>query len=399
MSSKSHSRIDPSLAGLASAVYFVQGAISISAVAFPLLLRGKGWGISEISSFSFIIGLPWTLKIVYGAISDVFPIAGLRRKPYLLIASFVAFLSWLGLAFFHESRFSILSLSIVANFAFAITDVVTDALIVENSDETNAQYYQSLSWGFRAAGAVIGGYLGGWLAGRFNYRWVFLITAFVISVSFIAGLFVKEKSKTGPITHSPIYPVKEGLKLLLRDDLKWFSLLMIAGSFSGAFTTPLFFHLKEKLNFSEAFLGSLISLAWIGAIGGCLVYTRILGKVTLKKMLRYSVWLNVLGILIAFLYLDRISAVSITLIGGVIGYLSFLPLMSAATVLSRQKGIEGALFALLMSVYNMGQLVAVFVGGKLFDIIGLGPLIFLSAIIAMSGLLFVNRIKIHHGTY
>lgn len=399
MSSKSPSRIDPSVAGLASAVYFVQGAISISAVAFPLLLRGKGWSISEISSFAFIVGLPWTLKIVYGAISDVFPIAGLRRKPYILIASLVACLSWMGLALFHETRFSILTFSLAANFAFAITDVVTDALIVEKSDETNAQYYQSLSWGFRAAGAVIGGYLGGWLASRFSYQWVFLATALVASVGFIAGLFVKEDATRVPIPHSPLYPIKEGIRLLFRGDLKWFSLLMIVGTFSASFNTPLFFHFKEKLNFSEGFLGSLVSLAWIGAIAGCLLYTRILGKTSLHRMIRYSVWLNVLNILITFLYFDRISAVSITLLGGVIGYLSFLPLISTATVLSRQKGIEGALFALLMSVHNMGQLAAIFVGGQLFDIIGLAPLILLSAVIALSGLFFIDRIKIiQHGT-
>ena len=40
--------------------------------------------VQTIQAFTF---LPWSLKIVYGLISDNFPIYGSRRKSYLLIGA------------------------------------------------------------------------------------------------------------------------------------------------------------------------------------------------------------------------------------------------------------------------------------------------------------------------
>lgn len=36
-----------------------------------------------------IIHIPWSVKIIYGIISDNLPIAGTRRKSYIVIMGFV----------------------------------------------------------------------------------------------------------------------------------------------------------------------------------------------------------------------------------------------------------------------------------------------------------------------
>lgn len=386
--------IEGSVALLASFVYFVQGALGLSAVAFPLLLRQKGWSISEIATFSFVSGLPWILKLFYGALSDGVLIGGLRRKPYVILASLLSLGAWLGLALFpHRSVFLYL-FTLLGNFGFALTDVVTDALIVEHSTESTTQLYQSLAWGFRSLGAVLGGVLGGWLAQTIPYRWIFALTALLPLTTFLAAFSIHESPRlAGERRPHLLLPVVESLKAIFRDDLKWFSLFMLVGSFSASFNTPFFFFLKEKLAFSETFLGALSSLTWLGAIVGCFLYGKLLRRVSLKRALFWTVALNTVNVLSAFWIFNGLSALILFFMGGIGGYLSLLPLMAAAAVLSRQKGIEGSLFALLMSIQNLGQILSTFIGGRLFDIMGLPALIFLSAAVGLTGFLFADRLK------
>ncbi len=378
---------------LTSFAYFIQGSLSISGIAFPLLLRQKGWSISEIAAFSFTIGIPWTLKIIYGAITDAVPIFKLRRKPYIMIASVLSALSWLCLAFNHERKAFLYGFSLLANLGFAMTDVVIDALIVENSNEENAKVYQSLAWGWKSFGAVVGGFLGGWLAGHVSYRLTFTLTALLPMSTLIAAFFIHEPHRDRREAIPLWFPILEGLKGLFRGDLKWFSLLLLVGSFSASVNTPFFFFLKEKLKFSPSFLGSLTSIGWLGTIIGCFLYAKSFKQVKVKTMLRIAFYLSTLNILTAFLIRDPVSAATLSFLGGVLGYLGLLPLLSAAALLSKQKQIEGSLFALLMSVYNLGQLLATLIGGKLFGVIGLEGLFLLSAAVTLSGVFFVNRLK------
>ena len=113
----------------------------------------------------------------------------------------------------------------------------------------------------------------------------------------------------------------------------------------------------------------------------------------MKTTLRWAIWLNVINTLAVFFVINRWTAASLSFLGGVLGYIGLLPLMAVSALLARQKGIEGSLFALLMSVNNFGQLAATFVGGKLFDIMGLPGLILVSAAVSGTGLLFVRRLK------
>lgn len=394
LNNKSSSFLAPSVVCLASSVYFVQGAISLSAIAFPLLLRGKGWSISEIAAFAFWTGLPWTLKIIYGALSDGVPLGGYRRKSYVAISSLLSMVAWLGVAFFHDVRLFLYGFSFAANLGFAVTDVVTDALVVEHSTETSSQVYQSLSWGFRSLGAVLGGVSGGWLAQHVPPVWIFSLTACLPLMTFVVGFFIQESPQREKGGLHFIRPLWQAVQSLCKGDLLWFSALLLVGSCSAAFNTPFFFFLKESLGFSETFLGTLSSVAWLGAIGGCFFYARWLRRISLKTMLYGSIGLNVVSILSTYFIKNPLSAATLSFAGGIIGYLSFLPLIATAAILSRQKGIEGSLFALLMSVNNLGQLLSTYVGGKLFDIMGLHRLIFLSAVIGLSGVIFVGRMKI-----
>ena len=53
---------------------------------------------SQQNTLSILMTVPWSFKLVYGFISDVLPIGGLRRKPYLVVGYFTSSLCYVALA-------------------------------------------------------------------------------------------------------------------------------------------------------------------------------------------------------------------------------------------------------------------------------------------------------------
>ncbi len=387
-----HSRDVSFLAGV---VYFCQGSLGISGVALPLFLRSLKWSVAEITAVSSIAAFPWVLKILYGLLSDCCPLAGYRRKSYLILFSLLSAAGWCGLIFFPSEKNWILIALLMTNLGFAATDVITDGLIVEHSTDFSSHIYQSIAWGARSAGAMVSGILGGWLASRFHPQIIFALTALLpISVTACALWILEKKIPRGPFT-SAFIPVKRCFTLLLKPNLQFFCAILFLISVSASFGIPFFFHLKEKLGFEETFLGLLSSLGWAGAMAGSLIYARWLRRIPLKITLRWAILFNCLNIFSTLLIADKWSAAMLVILGGVMGCLVMLPVMSAAASLTHHTGVEGTLFAVLMSVFNLGQIGFGFLGGQMASRIGLYPLITLAGMVALSGLFFTARIDIH----
>lgn len=388
--------LKPSVSRVASLVYFVQGALGISAVALPLYMRRLGLSIEDIALLSAIASTPWFIKIIFGAISDSCPIGSKRRKPYIIIYSLISCLGWLLLALLpFDKVFFTLSL-IAANLGFAATDVVTDGLIVENSDKESAQAYQGICWASRGVGAVIAGFVGGWLASRFDYRIVFVVTACLPFLTLLASFSIEEASHEYVGLSHAFRPIFQSLRLLFQPSrsLFWFSILLIVTAFSGSFGTPLFFFMKEKLKFSEFYLGTLMSISWVGAIIGSLAYLKYFRKVSYEKALLWAVIINSGSTFFCLLILKYYSAAFwLFLVGGFLSYLTFLPLMASAARLTHGTDVESSLFSILMSVYNLGTIASMWWGGYMFERIGLVWLMSLSGIISLAGLLILGKIR------
>ncbi|MEO8497262.1 MAG: hypothetical protein ABI614_19495, partial [Planctomycetota bacterium] len=76
---------------LFGAMYFVQGIAEPTEglIAQPVRSMLKSWGYSAagIAGFGALLALPWSLKPLYGLLTDFIPIAGTRRRSYLLLTS------------------------------------------------------------------------------------------------------------------------------------------------------------------------------------------------------------------------------------------------------------------------------------------------------------------------
>ncbi len=379
---------------IAAAVYFVQGAIGISGIAFPIFLRSLNWSVAEITAMTSVAAFPWVFKILLGLVSDACPLFGYRRKSYLMLCSLISALGWFYLVAFPAEKSWIFLGLLLSNLGFAATDVITDGLIVEHSTLLTSHIYQAIAWGFRSFGAVVSGAAGGWLAAHWHPRHIFLLTMALPLIIFFSAIWIRERKVSELPFRSALIPAKRCLKLLWNENLRGFALILLFVSISASFGMPFFFFMKETLGFHETFLGLLMSLGWGGAMIGSFVYAKWLRKFPPKLILRWALFLNSINIFTTLLITDRLTAFLIIFAGGVMGCLVMLPIMSAAACLTHNSGVEGTLFAVLMSIFNLGQIVFGFLGGKIFSLIGLYPLILSSGFIALAGLFVVQKLSL-----
>ena len=91
---KLYEKYDNTLLTVVGIVYFNQGMKVLVSLAVADLFKAyyheEPGHVQALISFSMI---PWSIKLLYGLISDNVPILGSRRKSYLLIMSFAQFLS------------------------------------------------------------------------------------------------------------------------------------------------------------------------------------------------------------------------------------------------------------------------------------------------------------------
>jgi len=80
----------------------VQGIVEPTAClpAQPIQTQLRTWHFSagQIGHFFGIIAIAWSLKPLFGLVSDFLPIAGFRRTPYLILSTAAAGVAFLALA-------------------------------------------------------------------------------------------------------------------------------------------------------------------------------------------------------------------------------------------------------------------------------------------------------------
>lgn len=196
-----------------AAVYFVQAAVGISALAQFLFTRNElGLGFVELGILAALPTISWSIKPIYGFLTDLVPIYGYRRRPYLHIAPLITLFSWLYVWQFSDSFISYAIPITIASVGLGLTDVIADGLVVQQSDEKTAGRYQAICWGSLTIGAIITTFLSGLLLGReiVSIRGMFLLTAFMPLITFILSFFVKERrisDRSELKVHKAISPV------------------------------------------------------------------------------------------------------------------------------------------------------------------------------------------------
>jgi MFS family permease len=391
-----HSRDAQRLAILFAVVYFSQGMYHVSDQVVMLTLKERlGLSASQVAQFGWITLVPWIIKPAYGLLSDSVPLFGRRRKSYFLLTCALATAAGLALAGMGDPTYWGLALLIaMMGLGIAFTDVLTDAMMVENGKPLGLTgAFQSVQWASINVATILVGAIGGWMAQHRNLPTAFLISAGFPFVALVMGAAFIHEPPARP-SREELQAAMSGIRSAVREGSVW----VVAGfiffwTFSPSIGIPLFYFQTDTLKFDQQFIGLLGSMGAAAAIVGAAVYAPLSRRFSLTRLIVASIGVAVVGTLLYLAYRDRTSAMIIdTLFGGVgmITQLAFLDLAAKAC----PKHAEGTFFALLMSVYNLGVQGSQVTGGLLYDWIGYTPLVLISAVMTALAWLLVPLVDI-----
>ncbi len=386
-------------------VYVVEGVgqAKVGIVWQPLnhyLKDGFGWSPVQISLSLAVLDLPWVIKPVFGLVSDFVPLFGYRRLAWLLVANLAAVgaYAWAALAA-EPSR--LVAALLLTSFAMAVASTLCGALLVENGQRLGAiGRFVNQQWLWfnvaTMAAAVLGGQLVGWLSPPDALRAAAAAAAVLPLAGAVATVLLVDEARTA-IDLTALRRTATGLLAALRSRrLYLIGAFLFLYYFSPGFGTPLYFHLSDRLHFSQAYIGTLTAIGSAGWIAGALLYRWALDRLPTRTLLNLSIAGGTAATLGFLLLRGEESAAAIYFLNGVAGMVANVATLTLAAQ-HCPKRAEGFVFAALLSLTNLASPVADNVGSFLYERVfdgALDPLILVSAAATAAVFLLVPLLRL-----
>ncbi|MEM9265072.1 MAG: folate/biopterin family MFS transporter [Cyanobacteria bacterium P01_F01_bin.13] len=353
-------------------VYFVQGILGLARLAVSFFLKDDlGLSPAEVAALTGIASLPWTIKPLFGFLSDGLPLFGYRRRPYLVLSGLMGAAAWVVLATVVQTAWLATAMILLSSVSVAISDVIVDSLVVERArheSQGEVGTLQSLSWGASALGGLLTAYLGGLLLEQTSTRMVFAVTAtFPLIVSIVAWLItevpVQEKSN-----FQTVWSQVKQLKTAFSQRTIWMpALFLFLWQATPSADSAFFFFTTNDLGFEPEFLGRVRLVTSLAALIGIGIFQRFLKAVPFRTIFAWSTVLAALGGMTTLLLVthanrslgidDQWFSLGDSAILTVMGQIAFMPVLVLSARLC-PTGVEATLFALLMSIVNLAGLVS-----------------------------------------
>ena len=163
----------------------------------------KGINLAETRAQKILgfADVPWQVKSVYGIFSDLVPIAGFKRGPYIFIAGVVGTIAWASLWGLDSNVVFIGLFLFLGNFSVAVPDVMIDASVAERcrSHPEYASDLQTLCMGSMSVGKLIASLTAGMIYEYIGSRGLFLVNS-------LTGLILLAPSCFNWLRESPVLP-------------------------------------------------------------------------------------------------------------------------------------------------------------------------------------------------
>jgi predicted MFS family arabinose efflux permease len=383
-----------------ASIYFVQGITEpgagiASQPIFFLLKDGLRLTAAGTSTFLALVSVAWNIKPLYGLTSDFFPLFGYRRKSYLLVTSGLAAAGWflLGSQATYEYSRTLIILA-VCGLGLAFSDVLCDAVMVETGKPLGMTgRFQAVQWGANNTASVLAGIGGGWLSQQVSYQHTFLLVSAFPLISLAATAFCVHEARAR-FDPKAVRETARAVRLAMGSRPLWVAAaFLFLWNFSPSIGVPLDYHLVDKLGFSKIFLGLLYSLSSAAAIVGATIFGKLCRKMSLRSLLHLSVAIGVMSTLAYWWLIGPRSAIALFIGNGAISMIASLATFDLAARSCPDKA-EGTFFAALMSIANIGTAGSAFLGGKLYDWLGLKPLILVSGLTTAACWLILPLVRI-----
>ncbi len=311
------------------------------------------------------------IKPLAGVLTDGIPFFGTRRRHYLLLGLTVCGILWFALGFVPRTYRTFLFTYAFMYIFVVLISTVLGGVMAEGGARFNATgrlSAQRISI-FRIA-MVAGGVLGGILAKM----------QFLVTTSIVAGLhlllvplfyFRLREKPAPPREHSAAEAVRDQFARILKARTLWVAagLVCLVVAAPG-FNTPLLYYQRDTLGFDKDFIGLLKS---IGALFGFIaagLYGLVCRRVNLRKLLAWSIVVHATGTLVYLAYRTPATALSITALEGLCQTLALMPLYDLA-IRATPRGSEAMGYSVMMSVWNLTNAAADYLGSWLFSKYGI----------------------------
>ena len=384
-----------------STIYFVEGALGLARLAQMFLLKDElHLGPAELSAMTGLFTLPWTIKPLYGFLSDAVPIFGSRRRSYLILAGLIGCFSYtlVGNNFWGmiDSQAVVpatVACLMLSSACIAFSDVVADGIVVQKSRDSNdpklAGGLQSLCWGSAAVGGLLSAYFSGSLLEVMKPQAVFGITAFLPFVVACIALLIDEKPVAkGPLANSmtaetPLAGAKAEIDALwqavrqpsIYKPALFLFLWQSTPTSDGAFL----YFMTDELGFGPEFLGRVRLITAGASLFGVWIYNQYLKSRPIKDILFWASLVSApLGLtsLLLITHANRVIGIpdgafilGDDVILSILGEIAFLPTLVLAARLC-PPGVEAVLFATLMSINNGAGAIGTEIGALLTKVLG-----------------------------
>jgi MFS family permease len=362
-----------------------------------LLKELHGWSATQISASLAVLDLPWVIKPLYGLVSDFLPLFGYRRRSYLLVANIVAIGAFVWVTQVTTPGAIVVAL-VLTSIAMAVSSTLCGALLVENGRQLDASAaFVNQQWLWFNVAAMGASLLGGWLIEVYSPQGALRAAAWIAAATPLAVLACltlvhEERSRYG---QSEFRRRVGGLLAAFRSR----TLLLIAAFlfgyyFSPGFGTPLYFHMTDRLGFSQGFIGLLSSASAAGWIVGGSLYHWTLAHMQTRALLRFSILLGVASTLSYLAIGGPVTAIIVYFVNGVAGMVANVATLTLAADHCPAHA-EGFAFAALMSVINLATPASDILGSVAYERLfngWLAPLIVLSAACTAAVLILMRLI-------
>jgi len=365
-------------------VYFVQGALGLARLATSFYLKDSlGLSPSQVAALMGVAMSPWILKPLYGLLSDTVPVAGYRRRPYLLLSGLLGCGAWLGMALWAPTAGLATLWMVLGSLAVAVGDVIVDSLVVERvhgSDWAGTGTLQSLTWGATALGSLLTAYLGGALLAHYSPQVVFGLTAFLPLFIALAAWVIVDQPVVLSQGWDPLQQqVRQVWRALRQPSILLPVLFVFVWQATPSADAALFYFVTNDLGFGPEFLGQVRLVSSMASLLGVGIFQVYLRRIPLRPLFGWMTVISAgLGLtsLILVYHLNRDWGIDDhwfslgdSLVLTVAGQIAFMPVLVLAARLC-PPGIEATLFALLMSAFNLAGFLSQELGSLLMH--GLG---------------------------
>ena len=369
---------------LAITLSFVDVGIAMYLLQIPVgyyLIYNLNASSQQYSSYSTLVNLPWSLKFIFGMISDGFPILGYRRKSWLGIGwiIFVLICSYLSLMG-EPGIYMTTIMMFILTCAYLLSDVCSDTLCVERArfeTESERGTLQTSGYTSRAFGSVIGSILGAILYNKTSWGWgltiaqIFGLSALIPLTGVLPSLWNLEElasSRPAPTIKEQFQDIWATLKLkAVWRPLSFIFTYYVMQIPNQAWTN----FLVIGLGFTDFDIGLLTVASTVFLWVGMIIYKRYFFNTSWRQV---YIWTTALGAIFSFLQIllilginrklgipDVVFAIGDTGIVYLIYAIQSMP-SSIMFIMICPEGSEGITYALLTTIGNLAWTVACALG-------------------------------------